>query len=202
MKALIVVDVQNDFCPGGSLAVPNGDEVIPVINKLLPHFDMVILTMDWHSPDMLAFASNQKDGKVFGEYINSQGKKDVLWPDHCVANTVGAEIHKDIDLKLTSGNVYIFKKGIEKDDHPYSGFGANGLISFLVERGVTETFITGLATDYCVKDTALDSVKYGYKTNMIWDATRGIADDLGPTLKELFDNDVNVIDYEYFIDNK
>ena len=86
--------------------------------------------------------------------------------------------------------------------HPYSGFGADGLIEFLKERDITDLYITGLATDYCVKDTALDGVKNGFKTNLVWDATRGIADDLGPTMLELFDNDVNVIDYLYFVTEK
>ena len=95
----------------------------------------------------------------------------------------------------------MFKKGVTKDSHPYSGFGAEGLLEFLIEKGVTETYIVGLATDYCVKDTAIDSVKNGFKTNLIWDLTKGISEDLGDTLNTMFDNDVNVIDYEYFIEN-
>lgn len=202
MKALIVVDLQNDFCPGGSLAVPNGDEIIPIINNLLPEFDLVIFTMDWHPVKMSAFASNHKNKKPFETYKNKNGVEDVLWPAHCVQDTVGAEINKRVDLSLIKDKFYFFKKGLEKDFHPYSGFGANGLLEFLKENNVDETYIAGLATDYCVKDTAIDSVKFGFKTNLIWDATRGIADNLGPTLHELFENDVNVIDYQYYLDGK
>ena len=197
-KALIVVDVQNDFCPGGSLAVQDGDKVVPIINKMIPEFDLVIFTMDWHPKNSDAFASNYKGKKPFDKYINAQGEDDVLWPAHCVQDTIGAELHKDLDLSLIKGDFYFFKKGLNKDEHPYSGFGADGLLDFLTERGVTETYITGLATDYCVKATALDSVKNHFITKVVWDATRGIADDLGPTMNELFNNGVILIDYEYF----
>lgn len=201
-KALIVVDVQNDFCPGGSLAVPNGDEVVNVINNMLPEFDLVIFTMDWHPENSHAFASNYKGKKPFDKYTNAQGVDDVLWPPHCVQNTHGAELHKDLNLSLINGDFYFFKKGLEPNDHPYSGFGAEDLLEFLKERGVTDTYITGLATDYCVKATALDSVKNGFNTKVVWDATRGIADDLGPTMNELFNEGAILIDYEYFVTEK
>lgn len=193
MKALIVVDVQNDFCPGGSLAVPNGNEVVPIINKLLPKFDLVIFTMDWHTTDMIAFASSHPNKNPFDLYTKENGTTDVLWPDHCVANTVGAEIHKDINYGLVRGNFYIFKKGTEKDSHPYSGFGAKGLLEFLNTKGVTENYVTGLATDYCVQATALDSVKNGFDTYVVWDAVRGIASNLDTNLGIMVDEGVNII---------
>lgn len=201
-KALIVVDVQNDFCPSGSLAVSNGDEIIPIINNMLPEFDLVIFTMDWHPEGMEAFASTYNGKKPFDKYTNKDGIEDVLWPDHCVQNTKGAELHQGLKLESIKGGMYIFKKGIKTDEHPYSGFGADGMLEFLKERDITDLYITGLATDYCVKDTALDAVKNGFNTKFVWDATRGIADDLGPTMRELFDKGVNVIDYLYFLEEK
>jgi len=208
MKALIVVDVQYDFCPvsdedykngkGGALAVPEGNEIIPVINDLLPKFDLVIFTKDWHHPKMKAFASSHKGKKPFDTYVNKDGVEDILWPSHCVKDTRGSELHDDINLDLIKGDFYIFKKGTEKDNHPYSGFGAEGLADFLREKGVTDTVICGLATDYCVKDTVLDSVKEGFNTTVIWDGCRGIGDDLTPTLNDFFDAGANVIDLELF----
>ena len=208
MKALIVVDVQYDFCPvsdedyknglGGALAVHDGNGVVPVINSLLPKFDLVIFTKDWHPKNMVAFAPNHKGKVPFDTYTNKDGVVDVLWPIHCVNNTRGAELHDDIDLNLIKGDFYIFKKGTKKNEHPYSGFGAEGLSDFLKEKGVTETVIAGLATDFCVKDTVLDSVKEGFDTTVIWDGCRGISDDLTPVLNEFFDIGANVIDSELF----
>lgn len=208
MKALIVVDTQYDFIPvskedydnnlGGALAVPDGDKIIPVINELLPNFDLVIFTKDWHPENMKAFATSHKNKTPFDLYINKEGVEDTLWPVHCVANTRGSELHDDIDFSLIKGDFYIFKKGLNKDYHPYSGFGAEGLADFLKEKGVTDTVIAGLATDYCVKDTVLDSIKEGFNTTVIWDGCRGISDDLTPTLNEFFDVGANVIDLELF----
>jgi len=208
MKALIVVDVQYDFCPvsdedfknglGGALAVPDGNGVVPVINSLLPKFDLVIFTKDWHPEKMKAFASSHKGKKPFDTFTNKDGVTDTLWPDHCIQNTRGSELHDDINFDLIKGDFYIFKKGTEKNNHPYSGFGAEGLSDFLKEKGVTETVIAGLATDFCVKDTVLDSVKEGFDTTVIWDGCRGISDDLTPVLNEFFDIGANVIDSELF----
>jgi len=208
MKALIVVDGQYDFFVvskedyenglGGALAVPNSPEIIPVINALLPKFDLIIFTKDWHPKNMAAFASNHKGKKPFDTYVNKDGVEDTLWPVHCVNNTRGAELHDDINFDLIKGDFYIFKKGTKKNHHPYSGFGAEGLADFLREKGVTETVIVGLATDFCVRDTVLDSVKEGFNTTVIWDGCRGIADDLTPVLNEFFDVGANVIDLELF----
>lgn len=200
MKALIVVDVQYDFCPGGNLAVKDGDEIIPIINELLPEYDLVIFTQDWHPKNMDCFAET-RNVEPFSSYINKDGNEDTVWPRHCVADTYGADIHRDIKLDLIKGEFYFFKKGLTSDKHPYSGFGADGLTEFLKEKEVSEVDIVGLATDYCCKETALDAVKEGFKTNFIWDATRGIADDLSNTMTELFENDVIVVDSDYLLNN-
>jgi len=195
MKALIVVDVQNDFCPGGSLAVKNGDEVVPIINKLLPNFDLVVFTMDWHVSDNIGFASRhgvQPFEKVDGETV---------WPDHCVQNTKGAELHPGLDLSKCKKDFYIYKKG--EFEHPYSAFrdfaGEEDiwpeLVQILDNKGVDEIFVCGLATDYCVKETAIDGKDaYGYDTTVIIDACRAISNDLKPTLEAFLDYDIKVID--------
>ena len=193
MKTLIVVDAQYDFVPvtkeeytngmGGTLAVPGGDEIIPIINNLLPKFDLVIFTKDWHPKNMKAFASNHKGKKPFDTY-EVNGIKDILWPDHCVAGTRGADLHDDIDFSLIKGEFYIFKKGLTKDYHPYSGFGGTRLAEFLREKGVEEIFIVGLALDYCVRDTAIDAAKEGFNTVVIEDGTRPIDPNINSTLKE------------------
>jgi nicotinamidase/pyrazinamidase len=198
-KALIVVDPQNDFCPGGSLAVKDGDQIVPIINKLTKSdfFDLVIFTKDWHPFNMKAFASQHKGKNPFETYINDQEKTDILWPDHCVQDTEGAMFHKNIDMNIP--NLYIFKKGLEVDSHPYSGFGdldnedSSGLLEFLVERGVNETYICGLALDFCVRDTAIDSVLEGFATHVIMDGVKAIAEDLTPTLDKFKEKGIMII---------
>jgi nicotinamidase/pyrazinamidase len=203
MKALIVVDVQNDFCPvsdedykngnGGSLAVPDGNLIVPVINKLLPKFDLIIFTKDWHPEKMDAFASSHKGKKPFDTYINKEGVTDTLWPDHCVADTIGAQLHDDINFDLIKGEFYIFKKGTNKNQHPYSGFGAEGLTDFLKERNVTETIILGLALDFCVLDTANDSVKNGFDTTLVLDGTKPITEKGGiNALDKMINNNITI----------
>lgn len=202
MKALIVVDAQYDFMPatdeeyenqlGGALAVKNGDEIIPVINKLLPEFDLIIFTKDWHLPDNVGFASAHEGKKPFDTLENGE----TVWPDHCVKNTRGAEIHKDIDFSLCKKDFYIFKKG--EKTHPYSAFGDefpnSELADFLDERGVHEVFIVGLATDFCVKDTAIHSSLYGYNTRVILDGCRAISDNIRPTIQLFLDNNIKLIE--------
>lgn len=200
-RALIVVDVQNDFCKGGKLEVPQGDEVVEVVNKLLPKFETVIFTKDFHPENMECFASNYVGKKQGDIFTNAQGKVDVLWNPHCIENTTGAELHKDINFKLINGNYYFFNKGIKKDYHPYSGFGADGLLEFLKQKNIEELYIVGLATDYCVKETAIDAVKNEFDTKVIWDATRGIADDLSDIMYDMFNSGVTVVDYEWFEEN-
>lgn len=190
-SALICVDLQKDFCTGGSLAVPEGDKIMPIINKLLSNFDLIIFTKDWHFPTMNAFASQHPGKKPFDKYINVQGEEDTLWPDHCVENTPGADFHDDLDLSKCAKDFYIFKKGNMVHYHPYSGFGEmnekgeSELKQFLDERNVSDVYICGLATDYCVRDTAIDAILAGYDTYLITDACKGISEDLSDTYQIL-----------------
>lgn len=193
MRALIVVDVQNDFCPGGSLAVTDGDKVIPVINKLLTKFELVIFTKDWHPENMKAFASNKKGKKPFDTYKYG-GETHILWPDHCVQNTPGADLHKDIKFDNINGEFYIIKKGTDENFHPYSGFGGTELAEFLREKNVDDVFITGLALDFCVKDTCIDASHEGFKTVLIIDGTKPIESDISETLIALSEANVKIIE--------
>jgi nicotinamidase/pyrazinamidase len=190
MKALIVVDIQNDFLENGSLAVKDSNRIIPIVNKLTHsgNFDIVIFTKDWHPFNHKSFAS-QHEGKNVFDLIDLNGIQQVLWSNHCVQNTLGAEFHKDLDLNIP--NLYIFKKGMNPEIDSYSGFYENdhktstGLTDFLREKGITEISITGIATDYCVKYTAIDSSKDGFETTLIIDATQGIAEDMKPHVEEM-----------------
>jgi len=176
MKTLIVVDIQNDFLPGGALAVKHGNEIIPVVNKLMSSFDLVVATQDWHPADHESFASNHQDRKV-GEVIDLHGLAQVLWPDHCIQNTEGAELSSEIDPQLIHR---IFRKGTDPRVDSYSGFFDNGkknetgLAAYLKDKQVNELFIVGLATDYCVKFTALDAVSLGFETTIILDAVKAV----------------------------
>lgn len=185
MKCLICVDIQNDFCPGGSLAVPDGDAIVPIVNELLDKYEIVIFTKDWHHPKMNAFASQHEGKKPFDKYTNSDGEEDTLWSDHCVADTYGAELHKGIAIGKCKGDFYIFKKGTKKNYHPYSGFGGTDLYRFLMSKGVTSVDVVGLALDFCVKDTAIDSASNGFDTTVIINATRSINPDTSTTIQIL-----------------
>lgn len=175
-KALILVDIQNDFIPGGALAVPEGDAVIPVANRAMNHVDLVIATQDWHPRDHGSFASRHK-GRQPGDVIELYGLTQILWPDHCVMGTKGAEFVTGLDI----GNITkIFHKGADKQVDSYSGFFDNGhrndtgLGDYLKAQGVDEVVLVGLATDYCVKFTALDARKLGFKTTLIREGVRGV----------------------------
>lgn len=176
MKALILVDLQNDFMPGGALAVADGDRVVPIANHLMPYFDLVIATQDWHPADHLSFAS-QHHGKKIGEVIDLDGMEQVLWPDHCVQRTPGAAMHSDLDRDQIR---HVVQKGMDRRIDSYSGFfdnghrQATGLAELLREQGVTDATVLGLATDYCVKFTALDAVKLGLRTYLVEDGCRGV----------------------------
>jgi len=176
MKALIIVDIQNDFLPGGALAVQNGDAVIPVINKLQSQFDLVIATQDWHPADHKSFASMHPGKKIFDE-IMLDGLPQVLWPDHCVQETEGAKFSAQLDTKKIEA---IFRKGMDKNIDSYSGFfdngkkKATGMGAYLKGRGVTSIYVCGLAADYCVYFTALDGLEMGFQSTIITDATRAI----------------------------
>jgi nicotinamidase/pyrazinamidase len=168
MDALILVDVQNDFCPGGSLAVKEGDEIVPVVNELQKHFELVVATKDWHPPGHSSFVS--------------------LWPPHCVQGTSGAEFHPALD---TSRLAHVFFKGTDLAVDSYSGFFDNehklstGLGDYLRAQGVTDVFVCGLATDYCVKFTALDALRLGFSTTVVADACRGVEVNEGDSARAL-----------------
>lgn len=173
MKALIIVDIQNDFLPGGALAVQNGDAVIPVINKLQSQFDLVVATQDWHPADHKSFASMHPGKKIFDE-IKLNGLPQVLWPDHCVQETEGAEFSSMLDTKKIEA---IFRKGMDNNIDSYSGFfdngkkKATGMGAYLKGRGITSIYVCGLAADYCVNFTALDGLELGFDSTIITDAT-------------------------------
>ncbi len=176
---LLVIDVQNDFCRGGALAVPNGDDVVPIINRLQDRFPNVVLTQDWHPTDHTSFASQHKGKNAFDTVAAAHGAQ-VLWPDHCVQNTSGADLHPD----LASANAQlIIRKGFRRAVDSYSAFFENdrttptGLTGYLRERGIDRVFLTGLATDVCLRFSAMDARNQGFDTVLILDACRGLNDD-------------------------
>jgi len=174
--ALIVVDVQNCFVANGTLPVPKGDEVVPVINRIAQAFENVVITQDWHTPGHASFASSHAGKKPFETTKLSYGMQ-VLWPDHCVQGTDDAALHKD--LKIPHAQV-IVRKGYHKNVDSYSAFEeadrktATGLGGYLKQRGINTVFVAGLATDFCVAWTAIDARKQGFETYVIEDAARGI----------------------------
>lgn len=174
--ALLVIDVQNDFLPGGSLAVADGDQVIPVINKLIPQYDLVVATQDWHPANHKSFAS-QHEGKKMFEEIELNGMTQRLWPDHCVQGTFGGEFHKDLELNTAEA---VFRKGMDPEIDSYSGFYDNGhlkstgLAGYLKEKGVEEIHFCGIAADYCVYYSIKDALLEGFKTVLIEEATKPI----------------------------
>jgi nicotinamidase/pyrazinamidase len=176
MKALILVDLQNDFCPGGALEVSRGDEVIAVANQLARRFELVVATQDWHPPDHGSFAT-QHPGKQPYELVDLHGLTQVLWPVHCVQGSAGAAFVTGLDAAATA---VVFQKGTDPTVDSYSGFfdngrrKATGLGDFLRGRGVEQVYVMGLATDYCVKFTALDAVSEGFDTFLIEDGCRGV----------------------------
>lgn len=176
MKALILVDIQNDFIPGGALAVPHGDQVIPVANSLQKSFDLIVATQDWHPPEHVSFAVNHP-GKKVGEVIDLDGIRQALWPVHCVQNTRGADLASRLDRSKIAR---IFQKGTDVDLDSYSAFFDNahrrstGLGEWLKSRGVDRVYLCGLATDYCVKFSVLDALQLNFATYLIQDACRGI----------------------------
>ena len=157
--ALVLVDIQNDFCPGGALPVPEGDEIVPIVNQLLPLFHWSVATQDWHPPDHCSF--RQQGGP---------------WPPHCIQNTPGAELHSELDASRISLRI---RKGFVKDREAYSGFdGVNGngisLNDVLRQRGIATLYVAGLATEYCVRSTVLDGLRLGYKVFVVSDGMRAV----------------------------
>jgi nicotinamidase/pyrazinamidase len=201
---LLVVDVQNCFVPGGTLPVKDGDQVVPVINRLAPAFRRVILTQDWHTPGHASFASTHPGKKPFETVALPYGTQ-VLWPDHCIQGTADAELHRD--LKIPHAEL-IIRKGYRRHIDSYSAFyeadgkTPTGLIGYLRERGLVQVFLAGLATDFCVAWSALDARKAGFPAYVIEDACRGIdangslakawQDMLGAGVKRIQSSDIAV----------
>ncbi|AWZ19139.1 Nicotinamidase [Roseovarius sp. TM1035] len=183
-SALIVIDLQNDFCPGGALAVPEGDQIVPGINALMPEFPAVILTQDWHPSGHSSFASSHP-GKSAYEMTEMPYGPQVLWPDHCVQGSHGAAFHQDLN---TARADLILRKGYNPAIDSYSAFFENdratptGLHGYLQTRGITDLTMVGLATDFCVNYSALDAARLGYRVTVRRDLARGI--DLGGSLAE------------------
>jgi len=161
---IILVDVQKDFCPGGSLPVPEGDGVVDVILKLLPHFKVIVTSQDWHPPDHCSFADPP-------QFV------DKSWPVHCVQNSTGAEFNDKLNEVLRTKEFIPIHKGVNKDIEAYSAFEGTELDKILKEKGVRKCVVMGLATDYCVRATALDAIKNNFETDVISDACRGITED-------------------------
>ena len=176
MKALILVDLQNDFMPGGALAVPHGNEVVPLADELQQRFDLVVATKDWHPSDHGSFAANHP-GKKPGDRIILDGIEQILWPVHCVQNTSGADF---APLFQTDRIAHVFHKGTERNIDSYSTFFDNahrrhtGLARYLEKRGIHDVYLMGLALDYCVKYSTLDARYLGLNTYVIVDGCRGI----------------------------
>jgi nicotinamidase/pyrazinamidase len=173
---LLLVDVQNDFCPGGSLAVPRGNEIVPIVNRLAARFGTVALTQDWHPRGHLSFASSHPGMKPYDLVTLAYGRQ-ILWPDHCVQASAGAEFHEDLHVP---GATLVLRKGFRREIDSYSAFYENdrttptGLAGYLRERGFTRIFLAGLAFDFCVGFSAVDAARHGFAAIVIEDACRGI----------------------------
>ena len=202
-KALIIVDVQNDFCESGSLAVPQSNSIIAVINELMisGDYDKVIATQDFHPSDHMSFASNN-NAELFSDLELDNGEIQKMWPDHCVQGTLGADFHKDLNLKTIDK---IVKKGMHSNIDSYSGFFDNDksskteLDDYLKINNIVEVDIVGLALDYCVSDTALDSKKLGYKTNILIKGTKATGlidseDKMVNLLKSISEKGIDIAD--------
>jgi nicotinamidase/pyrazinamidase len=174
--ALLVIDVQNDFIPGGQLPVPEGDLIVPLINRLGDRFKQVIITQDWHPPGHASFASSHPDREPY-EVIELPYGPQTLWPDHCIRATTGAELHKDLNLPHAQ---LIIRKGANPDIDSYSAFleadrtTATGLAGYLKERGIDTVYLVGLALDFCVMFSALDARAAGFNAFVVMDACRAI----------------------------
>ena len=176
MRALVVIDMQVDFCPGGALAVPGGDAIIPAINDLMPDFDAVVLTQDWHPPDHSSFAANHPAAEPFSTVQMPYGPQ-VLWPVHCVIGSPGAAFHPALAVDVADMTI---RKGFRPQVDSYSAFFDNdhttptGLAGYLRERGLDDVTLVGLAHDFCVAWSAIDAARLGFRTTVIEDATRAI----------------------------
>ena len=204
--ALLLVDIQNDFMPDGSLPVPEGDAVVPVANALQKKFSVVVASQDWHPPGHASFASEHAGHEPF-EVIEFDGLEQVLWPDHCLQNSVGAEFHPDLDLR---GVTHILRKGIDPRIDSYSAFFDNGhrrstgLDALLRGLDVDTVYIAGLAQDVCVYFTAMDAVECGFRTCLVEDGTRGVdaqEGDVGKVNRKMREAGVEFISSESVLAN-
>lgn len=194
---LLIVDIQNDFCPGGALAVPDGDAVIPVVNRAAESFEHIILTQDWHPRGHLSFASSHAGRKPYDVIGVSYGEQ-VLWPDHCVQGSDGAAFHRRLAVPRAE---LIIRKGFHPDIDSYSAFYENdrrtptGLSGYLRDRGLTRIFIVGLAFDFCVRYSAEDAARHGFSVFVIEDGCRGIGDgdSIAATGRSLAENRVSCV---------
>jgi nicotinamidase/pyrazinamidase len=186
-SALLVIDVQPDFCPGGPLAVPGGDDIVPLINQIASKFETVVLTQDWHPADHISFARNHP-GRAPFETLTMPYGEQVLWPTHCVMATAGAELHPGLAI---SHAALILRKGSHRNVDSYSAFleadrtTKTGLDGYLRSRGIEHVYVCGLATDFCVASSAEDASKFGFNATIIEDACRAI--DLGGSLAQAWD---------------
>lgn len=200
MKALLIVDLQNDFCEGGALEVPGGSEIVPAVNNLLEAFDAVIQTQDWHPEGHSSFASSHH-GKEPYDTVEMDYGTQVLWPDHCVQGSAGAEFHPDL---VTQKSQVIIRKGFRTSIDSYSTFYENdhktktGLAGYLNARGITDLYTVGLAADFCVKWSVLDGIKEGFTMHIVKDAVKGIDLDgsLDQAWKEMKKAGVNIVSSE------
>jgi nicotinamidase/pyrazinamidase len=197
-SALIVVDVQNDFCPEGGLPVAEGDKVVPIINKLMDSFQTVVATQDWHPANHSSFSSNNSGTAVY-DMKDIEGIPQVMWPDHCVHGTDGADFHKDLNTDKFS---VVIRKGTQTMLDSYSGFLENdkktptGLKGYLTDKGINKVYVTGLATDYCVMYTAMDAKAAGFDVYLISDACRGVdfpAGNVDAAIKQMQENGIHII---------
>ncbi len=188
-RALVVVDVQNDFLPGGALAAPGGDSILPIINRIMPRFDLIVASKDWHPPNHGGFAVVHR--RPAGEIINLDGQQQILWPVHCVEDTFGSEFSSELDVSRIQKIIY---KGTQPNVDSYSCFFDNGhrhdtgMTRYLKDNAVTDVYIVGIATDYCVKYSAIDAIGQGFRVTVITDACAPInlqPDDADVALAEM-----------------
>jgi nicotinamidase/pyrazinamidase len=185
MKGLVIVDVQNDFMPGGQLEVPGGNMIVPVINRLQKLFDLIVATQDWHPQNHKSFASNHHNKKPFERTILN-GLEQILWPDHCVQGSSGADFHPELETDKIAA---IFRKGMDPETDSYSGFYDNGhristgMSGYLKDKGITDIYFCGLAADICVYYTIKDAIKEGFSATLIEDASRPLNRDDFITIK-------------------
>lgn len=201
MKALLIIDIQNGFCPGGNLPVPDGDAIVPVVNRLTTsgHYDLIVASQDWHPANHGSFASQHPGKKPF-DMGELSGKPQMMWPDHCVQDTKDAEFHPDL---LTGSIAFVQRKGENPAVDSYSAFRDNdkaavtGLATYLRSKGVTDLDLCGLATDYCVKSSAIDAIDMlpSVKVRFIRDASRGIdAEGVANAITEMQAKGVEIIE--------